>query len=55
MEIKTELIRDTIVVHGPDAVYLYAQSTQQVARVRELTMTIKNNLTNKGFFNMVPR
>jgi len=52
---KAKLIRDTIVVQNIDAVYLYAQSTQQVARVPKLTTIIKNDLVNKGFFNIIPR
>lgn len=52
---STRLIQDTIVVKTAQAVYLYAQATRKVARVRRLDSTIQSYLAGQGFFNPIPR
>ena len=53
--IDTQLVKDTIVVKTAEAVYLYAQATRRVAKVRNFNLDVQSELAGKGFFNSIPR
>jgi uncharacterized protein len=52
---RTRLVKDTIVVETADTIYLYAQATRKVVRVHNLCPEIQQELSDRGFFNTVPR